>query len=69
MSTSEGRTLKMIYLPVQHKYSIQLVHACPTMHHIRLVPIYEKSQFNTLVWGSLTLAPVIMTAWCHFLHS
>ena len=32
MSTLGGRGLA-----VQHKYSIQLAHTHPTMHHIRLV--------------------------------
>ena len=34
-----------------------LAHARPTMFYIPLV-CNEKSQFNRLVWGSLTLAPI-----------
>ena len=42
MSTSGGRAL-----PVQHKYSIQLAHACPTMHHIYLViHVWSKMQLH-----------------------
>ena len=56
MITLGVRALKgCLTIPVQHKYSIQLAHACPTMHRIHLV--YEKSQLNRLVWDSLTLAP------------
>jgi len=40
---------------------LPLAHACPTMFYIPLVIIiYEKSQFDSLVWS--TLAPITVLA-------
>ena len=62
MSTFEGRDLNKIFNCLCNtNYSIQLAHTRPTMHCIRLVIyIYKKSQFSSLVWGSLMLTPIIL---------
>ena len=66
------RMLQLLFLAVLHKYllTVHTWHVAITLNYsvkkyettykMIIVILYEKSQFNSLVWGSLTLTQLRM---------